>query len=287
MTGRDSSGPSVAAIVVTYHTGPRLTECLYALAVHSGVGEIIIVDNGNPAQMTDWLRKFEARVPKATYLETGENIGFGSAVNRGAGQAQVEQLLIINPDCLLRPDALLPLQAAAIDQPSPWMIGGRIFNLQGIAQRGPKRAELTLGRVFSKLLGGAGINLPLEPQPENPVPVDVTSGAFFLIDKAGFDHLGGFDEGYFLHVEDIDLAKRVHVAGGAVLYQPLAGALHFGATSNVSSLFVERHKAAGFARYFRKFAKGPFHRLLVELCLPFIYSAFILRALIGGQPKPR
>jgi len=85
MTGPKANGPSVAAIVVTYHTGPRLTECLYALAAHNGVRDIIIVDNGNPAQMTAWLRKFEARVPKATYLETGGNIGFGSAVNWLAG----------------------------------------------------------------------------------------------------------------------------------------------------------------------------------------------------------
>ena len=281
------TAPSVAAIVVTYHTGPRLTECLYALAAHDGISHIIIVDNGNPVQMTDWLKGFEGRVAKATYLETGGNIGFGSAVNRGAEQARADHLLIINPDCILRPDAVLPLQAAAIGQPSPWMIGGRIFDLQGNAQRGPKRRELTLARVLSKLVGGAGINLPLEPQPKRHVPVDVTSGAFFLMDRAGFEALGGFDEGYFLHVEDIDLCKRVHMAGGAVFYHPGAGALHFGATSNVSSLFVERHKAAGFARYFRKFAQGPFQRLAAEFCIPLIYGGLMMRALIRGRSKPR
>jgi len=63
------SAPDVSAIVVTYQTGPRLTECLYALAAHAGITEIIIVDNGNPAPMTDWLLAFERRIAKATYLE--------------------------------------------------------------------------------------------------------------------------------------------------------------------------------------------------------------------------
>lgn len=281
------SAPEVAAIVVTYHTGPRLTECLYALASYQGITEIIIVDNGNPAPMQDWLEDFQARRAHVTYLQSGENIGFGRAINKGAAQASAAHLLIINPDCILRPDAILPLQAAAKDQPSPWIIGGRIFNLKGENQRGPQRRELVLRRLFSKLLGGAGINMPLSPQPAGPVPVDVISGAFFLADKAGFEILGGFDEGYFLHVEDIDLCKRTLMAGGAVVYQPGAGALHFGATSNVSSLFVERHKAAGFARYFRKFSKGMFQRLLVELCLPVIYAGLMLRAMIGGRSKPR
>jgi len=277
------SALDVAAIVVTYRTGPRLTECLHALAAHSGIGEIIVVDNGNPEPMTAWLEGFAARLKNVHYVQTGENLGFGRGVNRGAKIANASQLLIINPDCVLRPDAIEPLLNAAEGQPSPCIIGGRIFDLQGKAQRGPKRRELTLVRVLSKLIGGAGINMPLEPQPENPMPVAVTSGAFFLIDKAGFDAIGGFDEGYFLHVEDIDLCKRAQLAGGSVIYQPGAGALHFGATSDVSSLFVERHKAAGFARYFRKFSKNPLHRLMAELCIPVIFIGLMARARLGGR----
>ena len=272
------SAPRLDAIIVTYRTGPRLKECLYALAAHDRVSRIIVIDNGNPITMTEWLVGFAARVEKVTYEQTGENLGFGRAINRGARLSNADQLLIINPDCLIRPDAIAPLQDASAGLPSPWMIGGRIFDLNGDAQRGPQRRELTLMRVLSKVMGGQGINMPLHPQPTQPTGVDVTSGAFFLMDREGFERLGGFDEAYFLHVEDIDLCKRVHDAGGEVIYQPHAGALHFGATSDVSSLFVERYKAAGFRRYFRKFSKGPFHRLMVELCLPFITGLLLLRA---------
>ena len=277
---------SVAAIVVTYRTGPPLKDCLHALAANSGIDRIVIVDNGNPQEMTEWLEAFSARSASVTYDKTGENLGFGRAVNRGAARADTDHLLIINPDCIIRPDALEPLLETTNGLPSPYIIGGRIFDVKGTAQRGPLRAELTLRRLLSKLVGGSGINLPLQPMPEGPVPTAVTSGAFFLIDKAGFDRLGGFDEAYFLHVEDIDLCKRAGDAGGAVIFQPNAGALHYGATSDVPSVFVERHKATGFARYFRKFSKGPFHRLAVEILMPFVFAGLMLRARLGARRGP-
>ena len=70
----------VSAIVVTYHTGPRLKECLYALSADPEISETIIVDNGNPEEMTAWLRTFcEAR--EQTELLTGHgNIGFIDAL---------------------------------------------------------------------------------------------------------------------------------------------------------------------------------------------------------------
>lgn len=280
------SEPAIAAIVVTYRTGPRLKDCLHALADQQSLAELIIVDNGNPDLMTEWLENFSTGAGKVRYIQTGENLGFGRAVNLGAGLALSEQLLVINPDCVIRPDAIAPLQAAAQNGLLPWIIGGRLFDLKGRAQYGPQRRELTLPRMFSKLMGGPGINMPLQPQPDGPCPVDVISGAFFLTDREGFQALGGFDEAYFLHVEDIDLCKRAGMAGGSVIYQPLAGALHVGATSNVSSLFVERHKAAGFARYFRTHSRGLFRRLLVEAFIPLMYMALMLRACFGGLIKP-
>lgn len=276
----------VVAIVVSYRTGPRLKECLYALDAHAGISQIVIVDNGNPPEMEAWVKMFAARRGKVIYDKTGKNLGFGRAINRGVGQSTAANLLIVNPDCVIRHDSVAPLLEASGGQASPCIVGGRIFGIDGKAQRGPRRRELTLRRALSKLVGGAGINLPSDPQPAGPLPVEVTSGAFFLVDRAGFDALGGFDEGYFLHVEDIDLCKRALDAGGSVIYQPLAGALHFGATSDVSSVFVERHKAAGFARYFRKHARGPRHRLAAELVIPLIYAGLMTRAWFGGLLKP-
>ena len=267
-----------SAIVVTYQTGPRLKECLYAFVSDPDVQEVIIVDNGNPPDMVSWLEGFTTKRGRVKLVSGQGNIGFGAGVNLGAEQASGEYILIINPDAVLRRGSVEALRAAAEDLSEPWIVGGRIFNLRGREERGPRRRKLTLWRALTSFLGFNTWTLEQTPAPENPIPIDAISGALFLMPKAGFQALDGFDEGYFLHVEDVDLCWRCWEAGGQVIYQPNAGALHYGATSEVPSKTVARHKADGLARYFRKTATGPFHRLCIELALPFIRLALLTKA---------
>ncbi|MEM7662664.1 MAG: glycosyltransferase family 2 protein [Pseudomonadota bacterium] len=277
---------SVSAIVVTYNTGPRLKECLYAIVAANVVNELVIVDNGNPPEMQVWLKSFAEAGNKVMLITPDANIGFGRAVNLASGAARYDALVVINPDCVVRHDAIQALGQAVAGRSSPVLVGGRIFDVSGSNQRGPMRRELTLRRAISKIVGRSGTDMPLVPQPIEAFPVDVVSGAFFLMRREDFNALGGFDERYFLHVEDIDLCKRVREAGGEVIYQPKAGALHYGSTSDAPSVVVERHKAAGFARYFRKFSKGSLHRFAAELLIPIIRTGLILRALFAGRSKP-
>jgi GT2 family glycosyltransferase len=108
------------------------------------------------------------------------------------------------------------------------------------------------------------------------------SGALMYMSRAGFDRLGGFDDGYFLHVEDLDLCRRAEAEGGSVIYTPLASALHHGATSDAPSVVIERHKAAGLARYFSKFARTPAERVLAALLGPAITVVLLVRAKLRG-----
>jgi hypothetical protein len=269
---------TTSAIVVTYQTGQRLKECLYALVSDPDIQDVILVDNGNPSDMMIWLERFTSKHDAVKLVSGQGNIGFGVAVNLGAKQASGEHLLIINPDAVLRRSSVSALQEAAEGLAEPWIVGGRIFDLRGREERGPRRRKLTLWRALTSFLGFNTWTLEQTPAPENPIPVDVISGAFFMMSKTGYQALNGFDEGYFLHVEDVDLCWRCWEAGGQVIYQPDAGALHYGATSDVPDKTVARHKADGLARYFRKTATGPFHRLCIELALPFIRFALLVKA---------
>lgn len=268
----------VSVIVVSYKTGPRLKECLYALVSDPSVAEIILVDNGNPPEMVEWVDRFSQMRDYVHVLKGHGNIGFGAGVNLGAAQAKSEDLLVLNPDAVLRRGSIEALKSASLNLASPWIVGGKIFNLQGREERGPRRRDLTLWRALTSFIGLNTWTLERKPPPEGPVAMDVISGAFFLTSKLGFERLGGFDEAYFLHVEDIDLCVRCRAAGGQVIYQPLAGALHYGATSDAPSRVVATHKSDSFARYFRSRAKGPIHRLMTEALLPFIRMALLTRA---------
>jgi hypothetical protein len=122
------------------------------------------------------------------------------------------------------------------------------------------------------------INRHTEPEPAGPVPMDAVSGALMYMSASSFRRLGGFDEGYFLHVEDLDLCRRAEADGGSVIYTPHASALHFGATSDAPSLFVEKHKGAGFNRYFRKYAETPGEKLVAGVLGPTIAILLAMRA---------
>lgn len=275
----------VSAIVVTYKTGPRLRECLYALASDPEVDEVIIVDNGNSERTQRFLDRFAATRENILLDRTGENLGFGRAANRGARQASCPLLLFVNPDAVLRRGSVGKMRNAIEGQPSPVIIGGRLFNLDGSEQRGPRRRELTLSRAFgtftglSRLPGVEDVHLDHGSAPEEPVPMDVISGALFMADRDGFiERLGGFDEGYFLHVEDIDLCRRAGDAGGSVIYCHDAAALHYGSTSRVGRTFVELHKARGMARYFQKFAETPGERRMARIAAPVFIWLLVGRA---------
>jgi GT2 family glycosyltransferase len=129
------------------------------------------------------------------------------------------------------------------------------------------------------------INRNMDPEPDGPVPMEAVSGALMYMSTSSFRRLGGFDEGYFMHVEDLDLCRRAEADGGSVIYTPHASALHFGATSDAPSLFVEKHKGAGFSRYFLKFAETPGEKAAARVLGPVIAFLLAMRARLRSE-KP-
>ena len=275
------SQPAVTAIVVTYHTGPRLHECLYALVSDPDIDAVLIVDNGNPDTETAWLKAFAGARETVRLIAPGRNLGFGAGVNLAARDVREGALLLINPDAVLKRGSVTAMLAAGQGLSAPWIVGGKLFDLAGREGRGPRRRTLTLPRALAGFLGLNLWTLEHTPPPEGPVPMDAVSGALMLTDTASFNRLGGFDEAYFLHVEDVDLCRRAWEAGGTVIYCPQAGALHYGSTSDVSSRTVARYKADSLNRYFRKFASNPLERGLAALAAPFIRMACQFRAKDG------
>lgn len=288
--------PRLSLIMVVYMTGPALMESVrYALA-EPRVEEFVIVDNGSSLADAAWLRDLARREPRVRLLQGLGNIGFARAANLGATSAKGEELVFLNPDAYLTPGAVAALSDAARDRPSPCVIGARVFNTDGTEQRGARRGEitpvttlLTLSKLSALLppLRRFEIHRESEAPPSHPVDTPTISGACFYMRAADFHALGGFDEGYFLHVEDVDLCWRARKTGGSVLFQPAARIVHVGSTSKEHPLIVEWHKGKGLVRYFLKRADSLPRKALAVLLAPLILGVAVGRPLLRQLRRGR
>lgn len=276
---------SLSVISVSYRTGPALFDMIKAVLDNRQIDELILVSHDNPDGTVETLNLLEAEYDKLTVIHTGENLGFSKGCNIGARVATSEHLLFLNPDAAPDPDAPEHIIAAFEGADEPAIIGARLLDHEGKDQRGSRRGELTLlsavlnfSRAFKFIAGPNAYNRHDAPLPDGPEPVPTVSGAAMAMTRAGFDALGGFDEGYFLHVEDIDICKRARLAGGRVIFQPHAIVRHIGATSAASPFIVERHKAAGLVRYFWIHG-GAFATLKVLIAAPLVYGALFIRTM--------
>lgn len=294
-----ASDRAISAVMVSYHTGAVLWESLAAALAEPMIAELWLIDNGNPPDVAARLKALSQQDTRLHPVSGHGNIGFGQACNLacnlGAAQASADLILLLNPDLVLQPGAAQALCAALASAKSPAVIGGRVMGADGREQRGSRRDRLgpwnALVSAFG--LGRLERHSPLfrdphrerDPLPDGPIPVGAVSGALMLLRREDYAALSGFDRAYFLHVEDLDLCVRAAKAGGDVLFQPLAVGVHVGASSNASSLFIERHKARGFARYFARHARSPAERLGGAVASALLGAAFVARGIIRDWRK--
>ena len=280
--------PRISAIVVTYFSGDILRQCLTNLLASPTCIEIILVNNGNPDEFVTELSAWAEAEPRLKLISGHGNVGFGRACNLGAKHATGSMLGFVNPDCVVEPDALAQMALLA-DASGPVLVGGCICDPQGLEQRGARRGKLSVWSACVSFSGAgrpgeqAGIwrdfNRNREPLPTSPIEIPVVSGALMVTRADAFWQIGGFDEAYFLHVEDIDLCHRYGLGGGKVIFDPSARATHIGGTSQAASWRIEIAKLQSFLYYFWKFALPPFGHMSVILVAPVLALAMLLRVI--------
>jgi N-acetylglucosaminyl-diphospho-decaprenol L-rhamnosyltransferase len=279
----------ISVVMVVYMTGEALEQSLACVLADPLVDELVVVDNGSTRAEEAKLRDLAVRDARVILLSGHGNVGFARGANLGARQARGDILLFLNPDAFLQPGCVEGLARAIEDRPAPCLVGGRVLNADRTEQRGARRGEITpvtalvsLSRLARRVPAWSRFEVHWEEDatPETVTAVPTISGACFAMRREDFEAVDGFDEGYFLHVEDVDLCWRVRQAGGEVLFQPHAEVIHLGHTSHASPLKVEFHKGVGLARYFRKRAHRPVERLLAWLLSPVILCTAVARPVI-------
>ncbi|MEO8002051.1 MAG: glycosyltransferase family 2 protein, partial [Arenimonas sp.] len=191
-------------------------------------------------------------------------------------------LVFLNPDAYVEPDSLSRLRDSAIEHAGAGLIGVDLVDERGVVDRAARRFDLSLMSLFKN---NADLDLIyMGRDPENKVQiVEACSGALMMMPATVFHHIGGFDHGYRLHAEDLDLCRRVRLAGYEVLVDNSVRVIHVrGASGLTKPAWVEWQKHRSLWRYFQKYEAAqtpdwiePF--IWMGLWLHFVWALLRLR----------
>jgi len=250
----------LSAVVVTYNSREHIAACLRSLAGARGAlaMEVVVVDNASADGSVA-----EARAAGARVVETGDNLGYARAVNRGTRATTGEFVLVLNPDCVVAPGALVALHAWMRANPRCAIAAPRILNTDGSVEFSARSFPTHLTFLFNRY------SLATRLWPGNPWSrryllsdwdhasdraVDWVSGACMLVRRSAIEQVGGMDEAYFMFNEDVDWCHAMKRAGWSVDFVAAAEITHhIGASKGRVSdnVILERHR--GMIHYFRKY----------------------------------
>jgi GT2 family glycosyltransferase len=230
--------PNLTIVIVNWNSGVQLAEVVASLSMyHTGlVSTVIIIDNASYDDSlghVDLLKNLSFQVQ---IVRNKENYGFGAACNQGAALASSEFLLFLNPDTLLYADSL-SVPVNFMQDPAHKnvaVVGIQLLDEHNhIARSCARFPSLTIFFMqaigLNRLPGLRHFNVHLTDWAHDESrSVDHVIGAFYLIRRNIFNSLGGFDERFFVYLEDLDLSLRVHKAGYRSVYVSDAQAFHLG-----------------------------------------------------------
>ena len=278
----------ISVVVVNYNAGHFLLDCIAsALPL---VDEVVLVDNAShDSSVAHCLEQF-ANEPRLKIIRNTANLGFAVACNMGFSEARGDFVLFLNPDCRLDAAAVPALLEALESDASVGMVGGLLINADGSEQGGGRRAVPTPWRSFVRAFGLNRLahrwpklffdfHLHKQPLPTAPIEVEAISGACMLVKRQVVVDVGLWDEGYFLHCEDLDWCMRFRRKGWKILFVPNAKVTHaLGISSRSRPIFVEWHKHKGMVRFYRKFFRHQYPGLLMGVVAAGVWMRFALVA---------
>lgn len=235
--------PLVTVIVVNWNAGDLLTGCVDSVLSHSQDSdakvEVIVVDN---ASEDGSIQALQAR-PKVTAVRNASNRGFAAACNQGASLARGEFLLFLNPDCRVMAGSIDACRFILERDSSVGVVGVALFSDSGCVSRSCHRFP-SPRHFFYRLSGLASIS---DRFPDGSMRdwdhsydrrVDHVMGAFYMVRRHEFLATGGFDERFFVYLEDLDLSLRYRQLGQDCMFLASARAYHKGGGTS------ERSRAA-------------------------------------------
>ena len=291
--GAGSRNEEVGAVVVNYNAGAALVACVASLR-SNGVADVVVVDN---ASVDDSLARLAEADPAVRVIPSARNLGYGSAANLGAAVLPTPMVLVCNPDLVVANGALDALVDALVAHGDAAAAGPLLVGSDGSVYPSGRRFPSLGESIGHGFLGSIWPSNPwtrryrlLGADQLEPRSADWVSGACILVRASAFRSVGGFDEGYFMYAEDVDLCWRLRRAGFDVRYEPAARVVHEQgrSTSRVPYKMLLAHHRSLW-RYAVRTERGP-RRLL----LPLVGVGLVLRLgvalaerALAGRRRPR
>ncbi len=288
--------PDLSIAIVSYRCRDLLRECLQSVIDQQRdlALEVFVVDNHSADGTAEMVL---ADFPWVDFTDTGANLGFAKPNNMALRRCTGRAVLILNPDTVIPPGGLKRCVDELWARPDVGMLTARLVTRTGQLDRRCKRGFPTpwssfcyftgLDKVFT---GPRSTRYTMGMLGEHEVgEVEAISGAFMLVKAEVLDHVGMFDEQFFMYAEDLDLSLRVATAGWTVLYWPMVDVIHVGAGSSSGGARPPAADAAYFrtmAPFIRKHRpgfRGRFLAFAVRVVSEFMYGASRVKALMASR----
>jgi GT2 family glycosyltransferase len=287
----------ISIVIVSWNVKDLLRQCLLSLetACRSAAPlatEIIVVDSASSDGSAEMVR---IEFPQVCLIASEKNLGYARGNNIGAAAARGRTIFLLNPDTVVRPDALLRLVEYMDAHPSVGALGPQLLWPDGTVQSSRRRFP-SLGSLFweSTLLGQwfpgnrYAQHYHLTDQPaDRPQRVDWVVGAALMIRREAWLQVGPIDETFFMYFEETDWCRRCVEAGWETHYLPATQVIHYEGKSSeqviaARTLRFQRSKLRYTHKYF-----GPgwamILRLFLEATFAFQWVEESLKWLIGHR----
>jgi N-acetylglucosaminyl-diphospho-decaprenol L-rhamnosyltransferase len=240
-----------AAVIVNYNAGDLLVRSIDALlAAPDAPAQIVVVDNDSRDGSAEAVVN---RYQSVVVIPVGANLGYARAANLGIAATDADVVAVLNPDTEIRSGAAAALVGRLEREPDLAAVGPRIVNPDGSTYPSARSIPSIADTVGHGVFGLWWSSNPftaryrhLAADAESPRDVDWLSGSAVWLRRRALDEVGGWDERYFMYVEDVDLCWRLTQGGWRVSYEPAGTVMHVqGATTQAHPyrMLLEHHRS--------------------------------------------
>ncbi len=213
--------------------------------------EIIVVDNASKDEESVSFLEKAHHDKRITFIRSPKNVGFGSGYNLGAKIARGDYIFVHNPDAMVRENTMQKMVEYMENNPDIGILGPKLVYSSGKVQESCRRhmrfSDLVLKRTPLGKLPGLKNRVKkylMEDFDHGKIQdVDLITGAAMMIPRHLYEKIGGFDQRYFLFMEDFDLCNKVRRAGCRIVYYPDVEMDHYHkrlSEGNLLKLFTKR-----------------------------------------------